>query len=365
MGNLCDYAAAATASFSECPFGAVDSLLLSTLSYLHLEGLVPGPDQPGRSITIRELAHPDLRPRLFIHMLEVQETGRLLEAAAGSPRFADVRLALHVDDYRPAEKQQFAALCCLTGDGHCRLVFRGTDSTLPGWRESVSLLTHRQIPAQAAASAWLAEVARLRPEALTFSGHSKGGNLAIYAAIYAAPDVAARIRRIYVHDAPGFHDDVLARPGCARIALRVEKTMPRMAIVGLLLEQPGPPARIVRAEGFAGAQHSPFTWLIEDGDFITAAEVSPFSRAFVRGLMSWRERFNDDELERFYDALFTLIEAGGIQDFAELASAPRLPLAEVRRALETVTPDERRIFAQAIRALVASLLGLPADTDES
>lgn len=365
MGNLCDYAAAARASFVERPFGAVDSLLLSTLSYLHLEGIVPGLDEPGRSITIRELARPDWQPRLLIHMLEAGETVRLLETAAASPRFAAVRLSLHVDDFRPAEKKQFAALCCLTGDGHCRLVFRGTDSTLPGWRESVSLLTHRQIPAQAAASAWLGEVARLRPEALTFSGHSKGGNLAIYAALDATPAVAARIRRIYAHDAPGFHADVLARPGCARIAPRIETTMPRMAIVGLLLEQQGPPPRIVRAEGFAGAQHSPFAWLIEDGDFVTEAEVSPFTRAFVRGLMSWRERFNDDELERFFDALFTLIEAGGIEDFAELASAPRLPLAEVRRALEAVTPDERRIFAQAIRALVASLLGLPADTDES
>ena len=141
--------------------------------------------------------------------------------------------------------------------------------------------------------------------------------------------------------------------------------MPRQAIVGLLLELPGPPPRVVRADGFAAAQHSPFAWVIEGDDFVTEKEVSPFSRAFVHSLMSWRERFNDAELELFFDALFSLVEAGGIQDFAELASAPRIPLAQVRRALELVTPDQRRIFAQALRALVSSLVGLPADTDES
>ena len=77
---------------------------------------------------------------------------------------------------------------------------------------------------------YLEAVALRLPKRLIVGGHSKGGNLALYAALRAKPAVQERIERVYTHDGPGFKAGTVKTPsrgtppsatGCTRRCRRI------------------------------------------------------------------------------------------------------------------------------------------------
>ena len=73
--------------------------------------------------------------------------------------------------------------------------FRGTDSSLAGWFEDIQLAYSEATPSQLYAQAYLERAARRFGGGLYLGGHSKGGALALYAAVNAGA-VQPRIRRV-------------------------------------------------------------------------------------------------------------------------------------------------------------------------
>lgn len=109
----------------------------------------------------------------------------MLRKMTAAPRFRDMKLSCFVDHLDVGKGEQFAALTIETGDGFFYLSFRGTDDTLAGWKEDFDLACMPEVPAQKKAVAYLTEVARQYPrQKLRLGGHSKGGNLAVYAGVF-------------------------------------------------------------------------------------------------------------------------------------------------------------------------------------
>ena len=122
---------------------------------------------------------------------------------------------------------QFAAVTAELPGGVHYVIFRGTDNTIVGWREDFNMAFERPIPAQLAAVRYLNETAAALPGPLVLGGHSKGGNLAVYAASHADAAVQARIRAVYSFDGPGLDDATMAFDGYAAIARRIRSFMKR------------------------------------------------------------------------------------------------------------------------------------------
>lgn len=128
-------------------------------------------------------------------------THDLFQAAGENPRYANVRLGAVVEHINQGEQTQFAAATFQLPDGHKRrkptykgtlvISFRGTDDSLIGWKEDFNMAFQYPVPAQRSASAYLDMVARLWEGPIILVGHSKGGNLAIYAAMNADPRCAS------------------------------------------------------------------------------------------------------------------------------------------------------------------------------
>ena len=124
-----------------------------------------------------------------------------------------MRLNCFVDWLDVGKGEQFAALTIETGDGRLYLSFRGTDDTLAGWREDFELACMPEVPAQKKALQYVEEVARQFPrKKLRLGGHSKGGNLAVYAGVFCPAAVQRRIAAVWSNDGPGFHTDLLDLP---------------------------------------------------------------------------------------------------------------------------------------------------------
>lgn len=106
----------------------------------------------------------------------------LLRRTAASPRFRDMKLNGFVDHLDTVKAEQFAALVAECGDGTVYLSFRGTDDTLAGWKEDFYLSCMREVPCSENGSGIHGGHGHQYPRIkLRLGGHSKGGNLAVWA----------------------------------------------------------------------------------------------------------------------------------------------------------------------------------------
>ena len=90
---------------------------------------------------------------------------------------------------------QFSAVC-FHGKNWSFLAFRGTDSTLAGWKEDFQISVART-GAQELAYEY-AEKHLTGKQKWYIGGHSKGGNLALYAACMLSPEQWDKVERMYL-----------------------------------------------------------------------------------------------------------------------------------------------------------------------
>ena len=218
----------------------------------------------------------------------------LLQQAAKTRRFADMRLCGYRSALDTGSEIQFAALCIACGDGGTYLAFRGTDETLIGWKEDFNMGVVCPVPSQTLAVDYLNETGGSRP--LIVCGHSKGGNLAIYASAFCREDVQARIRTIYNFDGPGFTEQVLSTEGYARIKPRIQTFLPQFSVVGMLFSNEGK-CTIVHSEQVGIMQHDLFSWDVEKDRFCYLETINRSSRFIDCTLAAWIDQMDHEQRE--------------------------------------------------------------------
>ncbi len=362
MKNIVDYVEETLEPLAQRPFGPVDSLVLSQFSYIHLEEFVQGPAGVSTPVSLKELLRAECFDSLFYRVRAPQENRRLLFALAASPRFRDIGAVCAVNDLNPDLQKQFSAVTFLLGDDTVYLAFRGTDATLVGWKEDFNMAFLSPVPSQEAAVSYVETVARRTVGRLRLGGHSKGGNLAVYAAMMCSGAVQERIDAVYSHDGPGFQENILQSSAFAAIQGRVQKTLPKSSLIGMLLEHQEN-YTVVESSRIGIMQHDPFSWVVSEGEFQNAGHLSGGARYRSRALNDWLAALDRSQRERFVDTLFAVLEAGGVESFAEPGSSWQKRMPAMLAAARQIDPETRRYVLQTVRALAAiSLKELPHKT---
>jgi len=335
----------------QAPLNPVDSLILSNLSYIHFDELLPG--DLLRPVSLRQAAEGFLTlPKgLRRDRVRIKEDEEMLRALADVPRFAALQLAFYDDRFAPEAEMQFAAMAVLLGDGSAYLSFRGTDSTLVGWKEDFNMSFLDTVPAQRAAVDYVERFAAHFPGSLYLGGHSKGGNLAVFAASLCRPAVRDRIRGVFNHDGPGFTSRVLESPGYQELLTRIHSFVPQSSVIGMLLEHEET-YTVVKSRHIGIFQHDPYTWEVMGGDFIRMEEVTAGSRITDRALKSWVAGLSPQQRSQIVDGVFELITSNDI-DCTEELRQPRNLLA-ILRSLKDADRGTRRLLADALGKLVRS-----------
>ena len=259
-----------------------------------------------------------------------------------------------MDEFDPETTKQFSACVFDVGDGSSYVAFRGTDSTIVGWKEDFAMAFRRPVAAQESAARYLADIAGLRDGPLMVGGHSKGGNLA---AANAPAAVQERLIAVFCHDGPGFDADFFDTPGYARVAPLVDKSVPESSIVGMLFEmrehvEDG--YTIVSSDGASIMQHFALNWQVERGEFVHAGGLSASSRYLARTINGWMAKFDDEHRRRFIENLFAVLEAGGYDTFGELTSHWTQSLPVMLAAVRGIDAEDRDVMADVLKGFAAT-----------
>ena len=314
MSNFLDYLAwRGDLTFEKDPFNSIDALILSTLSYVDFKDVVPGRGEG--IITIEEASEKFFK----IHSEEelaqnksfINYAPALLKALAGSERFRKAYLLNFVDDTDISREIQFAAVEIDTSDGTSFISFRGTDDTIIGWKEDFNL-SYMTVPSENEAALYLKDVTEGRKKTVRIGGHSKGGHLAIYAAMTADPEISSRIEKVYSFDGPGFNHEAMESEKFKSVQPKIIKIIPETSIIGRLLENSTEPV-VVKSTELGIMQHDPKSWQLEGKRFETCASTDKISDAFDETMSIWLGEMSFDDRKVFVDELFSVFEASGCE----------------------------------------------------
>ncbi len=350
--TIVDYAQTELASFDEKSFNEVDSLVLSHMAYMYFDKIAPLSFKKRGVPSLFDLHKAEYFDGIFQGMGGMPEDRPLFHAVCASPRFRDIRLNYYTNVIDEAAEKQFAAMTFILPSGSLYVAFRGTDTTLVGWKENFNMAFILPVPAQSAAVDYLNEVASKTTVPLLVGGHSKGGNLAIYAAAMCKTAHQKRIKRIYSHDGPGFEQEFLSTPGFKRIVKRIDKTVPQSSLIGMLLNN-DKDYRVIMSDGFFVMQHSPFTWLVEDGDFINVDGITGSADFINNSMHEWIASLSKERREQFVDALYTVLTASGTKDVKKFTAAS---IKSSVIAIKDMDPEMRSILLGTLNDLATAPL---------
>ena len=251
-------------SLRQVGFKNPDALVLARLSYLPFGDIIPA--DFNQCITLKEAADRFFESNMTDKVFWKADPD-FLRAAADCERFGNLRLSGYVDIVDKASKNQFSALTISHGNGVKCISFRGTDNTLVGWQEGMSFYSLTVLPSQKSALEYLDRACAELDGSFILTGHSKGGNLALYSAVFTDEGNRSRILSIYNHDGPGLNPEKLYMEVFDGIKKKLFTFVPQSSVFGMMLEH-DEDFSIVKSNNKSFMQHDIYSWEIEGGDYV-------------------------------------------------------------------------------------------------
>lgn len=370
MPNIIDLLRNDFSTFAQRKFNAVDALILCELSYINMPTSVPKYcDNPKNisTVSINELFRIEDYSSMFASGAPKVDKFRrkLLLAVASSPRYRGIRVGEYLERFDESNideslEQQFAGVtfdlsnCEGIDNPHTLVIaYRGTDNTLVGWKEDFNMAFRCPVPAQESAAEYLTSVAQRYSKCYSnknffnklfvnklfarFSkssvdlqnnnsniivvGHSKGGNMAAYAAMRldaTSQKLGDLVSKIYSMDGPGFASDVVDTSVFANVSSRIEKVVPQSAFIGLIMDT-GVPYKVTTADSIGLMQHFGMYWQVKNGDFDYCDCVTPRALAVSKAANEWMMNLPFEERKRRIDAVYKIFSNLGYPTFDEMS----------------------------------------------
>ena len=341
-------------SFYDKEFTVLDALALTELAYLPFEDLVPAEISVQNYISLQHLAeqfeekfqgkYPPLG-MVNAHRL------KLLSYLSSFKRYKHIKALGFANDVSLDSQKQFAAITYQIRPKEYLVVFRGTDDSIIGWKEDFHLTYMKEIPAQLAARDYLKEVLDKLDGKVWLAGHSKGGNLATYAACHVETSIQDRVQKVYSFDAPGLHSSIRNSDNFKAIEGKILSIIPENSIVGMMLDTPDTDL-VVKSKTFGLLQHLMVSWEIEGDQFKVVPKVTEDSIQVDQTLKSWTASLSEEELRDFFDLFFGLFIEADIHRFGDITVDTPVKIQKLIENRRNLTPDQAAMMDRLSRQLI-------------
>ena len=249
-------------------------------------------------------------------------------------------MAYYYDVIDTDEDIQLAAVTFYLPDGTAFVAFRGTDDTVVGWKEDFILSYMPETEGQRRAAQYLNRHFSGQALLLRVGGHSKGGNLAMFAAIKADPQVRRQIIAVYNNDGPGFLKEFTETDAYRDMLPRIICTVPEKAVIGTLLTNKAY-QHVVKSTASGIYQHDGFSWQVLGTRFVETEKRTEGSVVLESTLHQWLSEQSEENRRMFVNTLFGLLESTGKATIGEIKGDMLGSLLSMKKMLETMQKEQR------------------------
>lgn len=314
MPNIFDYLKWRDIPIENVEFNEIDNLILSRVSYFPFDDIL----KENEKITLREAYDRFNKLKKKGHFLQ-KEDKQLFLLLAKSIRFGEIFISNYINKIDQLEEKQFSAITFFLPDDTIYVAFRGTDDTLIGWKEDLNMSFTEFIPAQVDAVKYLEDVARKNTNKLVVGGHSKGGNLAIYASVFCKESIKNRIIKVYNNDGPGFTKNIVDNIKYEKMSKKMHTYIPQTSIIGRLLNHKEE-TTIIKSTQLGIMQHDIYSWQLLGDKFIRVKITDSTSEFIDKTISNWLEEVDNEQKEKFFDTLYDILVATNVKTLSEIGN---------------------------------------------
>lgn len=348
MKDLLNYVRKANTTFEETPINATDAVILCWVSYIvfpkiDVNGVLIGDLTDGRLLSEKETFEKAYNPK---------RTKVLFDLLRKSKRFSRVRVIYPFEFTSDEEETQFAAVTLQTQKNEFFIAFRGTDPSYTGWRENLNCSFNYPVPSQVSAFEYADKIMGIfGKQTYYIGGHSKGGNLAVYASFMLNKEKQDMTKYVFDFDGQGFIFDIKKEKGYENIKKKIKKFVPQASLVGMLL-LPGSEYKIVKSRSVSVFQHDPFSWDVNDDGLIQElAERTRNSVRLEKALNKWIEEMTFDERKRMVEIIYRELSKLSAKDFTEFNKAFFFQVFSILKLFGTMNDDDKEFFGKKVKRL--------------
>lgn len=306
-------------TFEKVAFNEVDALIFAALIYEEFDEIY----NPNQAYTLKQLS------KLFFDKYPIdylanrvsfnKDSYLLLQACADSKRFQDCILLNYVNEIDTSKNLQFSAGIFTYKNMFTYVAFRGTDSTIVGWKEDFMMFYCDETQSQKKAYEYLSQTLSNRNLIHLFKdkdyyvgGHSKGGHLAIYASSKLDNKYLKRLKQIYNFDGPG-----LNKWPNPLIVNKISSYGVEASIFGRLFTHLEP-IKVIKSNDNGLFQHALYTWHISPNCLESGTCFNQASDKCKEQIDSIQNSHNYEELKQIVTSIFAVFEKLNINTLSDL-----------------------------------------------
>ena len=332
-------------SFKQQQFNENDAMVLVILSSIDYGELnCDGLTVHGLFESYLALARKDVQDEC----IDAKET--VLKLAAQSNRFAGIPIERYVRDIDKAQEKTFYAMTFSLGRFDKMVAFRGTDGSILSWKENFNTIHTMPTAGQYSALSYLQEELSRPFVKISVAGHSKGGNLAVYAAMCLEDKLRKKLKKVYAFDAPGFPEDISNKLGFLAVKDRIEAYVPESCVIGNLMNPPLE-KRVVRGIGKGVYQHDMFNWELTPFGILEEKSTNLFSTELSAKVNNWIYSIPLENREKVVSELFDVFEKNGITHITDLMHMDLRKIVSIIKCATLLSSENRHLLGIIIKEL--------------
>ncbi|HJJ05899.1 MAG TPA: DUF2974 domain-containing protein [Clostridiaceae bacterium] len=348
MPNIIDYIEwRGDLSFENSPINEIDDIIFARFSYL-----------PFKYIELKEI---DTIENIALEMKDLDIENYLwnddkvfLQKIGNCKRFKDIKVSDYIEIFDEAAEKQFAAITLWIQKNQKYISFRGTDSSLVGWKEDINMGFKKDVPSQKEAVKYLNSMAEKYKDDLIIGGHSKGGNLAVYSAVFCKDSVKNRIERVINADGPGFDKSVILTDNYKKILNKIQTYIPQSSIVGRLLEHEEE-YQVVKSIQKGIMQHDIYSWEIEPTKLIRIPTVTNNSEIFNGIVSDWLKNTTPEQRENFINMIYEIIMETQAQRTSDFRVETAKKIGIILNGYINVNPEDKKEIEHMVKLILESV----------
>lgn len=354
MTNLLGFINAMTDNLGERP-SEMDLAIFARIAYLPFQ-IVLKDSSDTKPLT---LACEEILENLSDHeeLLLLPSDKQLMERLAYSKRYANVEITNFVNSTDRSVTKQFSAVTLLLDRSFKVVSFRGTDGTLIGWREDFNLVFQSDVAAQKDALIYLHQALESDNRKLWIVGHSKGGNLAVYATVKEnLALLSPRLIQTVNFDGPGFPQDLISKTSDSPYSSLITTLIPQLSVFGMLGKYPFD-QRIVLSIGKGLWQHDLYTWQSDkDGRFLGTTGLRDSSHFINQTTSDILESTSVEERQKFIDTIFETFQNMDYVTIKDVMKNWNQVLQMIKTKSGDASPVTKKYINQTISTLMAVII---------
>ena len=273
----------------------------------------------------------------------------LITKLGQSKRFKDLILTDYVKNNDFEAVRQFSAITIHISKKLMYLSFEGTDGTILGWKEDFNMAFMKNIPAQISGKEYLEKIAdKYRGKKMILGGHSKGGNVAIYAGTAANKKIQDRIIKVVNYDGPGFDKDFIDNIENKDFIKNIYTYIPQDSIIGRILEHEEG-FRVVESTQKGIFQHDIYSWQVKGRQMIKLKEASKSSNVMNETMKTWLINTTVEQRRVFFDTVFDIFNSTSASKLSEISIAWKTSMPKIVESYKGLTEEERKNIIEMIK----------------